>query len=86
MPEEGVAVAAERPTAFWVGRVLKVSLLGLLLLPLLEPDLEQYEGKGMSWRVLVYPLSCFIVPLLWRFSGSRPRTHTSQTPWSSSLL
>jgi len=65
-------IAGGRPTAFWVGLGLKSSLLMLLLLPLLQPALEQYEGKGMSWRVLVYSLSCFIVPLLWRLSGSRP--------------
>lgn len=63
--------AAGRPTAFWVGRTLKISLLVLLLLPLLKPDLEQYEGKGMSWRVLVFPLACLAIPLLWRATGSR---------------
>jgi hypothetical protein len=46
-------------------------MLVLLLLPLLKPDLEQYEGKGMSWRVLVFPLACLVVPLLWRATGSR---------------
>ena len=54
-----------------MGRTLKVSLFGLLLLPLFKPDLEQYEGKGMSWRILVFPLACFMVPLLWRATGSR---------------
>jgi hypothetical protein len=71
VPTGDVDVAVGRPTAFWVGRVLKVSLFGLLLLPLLKPDLEQYEGKGMSWRILVYPLACFVVPVLWRTTGSR---------------
>ena len=54
-----------------MGWILKISLLGLLLLPLLKPDLEQYEGKGMSWRILVFPLACVVVPLLWRATGSR---------------
>jgi hypothetical protein len=34
---------------------LKAGLVALLALPLLQPDLAQYEGKGMSWRVLVFP-------------------------------
>jgi len=62
---------AGKPTAFWVGCTLKLGLLGLLLLPLLKPGLEQYEGKGMSWRVIVFPLACLVVPLLWRATGSR---------------
>jgi len=70
VPRGDVNAAAGRPTAFWVGRTLKISLLGLLLLPLLRPDLEQYEGKGMSWRVLVFPLACLVIPLLWRATGS----------------
>ncbi len=55
MPGEQVGVAAWRPTAFWVGMSLKAGLVALLALPLLQPDLAQYEGKGMSWRVLVFP-------------------------------
>jgi hypothetical protein len=50
---------------------LKAGLVALLALPLLQPDLAQYEGKGMSWRVLVFPLAGLIVPVLWRLTGSR---------------
>lgn len=60
------------PAAFWVGAALKLSLVLLLLLPLLQPDLEQYAGKGMSWRVLVFPLAGLIVPVLWQVTGARP--------------
>ena len=60
------------PTAFWVDAGLKGTLVLLLLLPLLFADLEQYDGKGMSWRLLVYPLAGFIIPLLWVTNGSRP--------------
>lgn len=59
------------PAAFWVCASLKVGLVILLLLPLFAPDLEQYEGKGMSWRTLVYPLSCVVVPVLWHATGRR---------------
>ena len=66
-----MGVANGRPSAFWVGLALKSILFGLLLLPLLQPDLQQYEGKGMSWRVLVFPLAGLIVPLAWRLTGER---------------
>ena len=60
-----------RPPAFWVGFGFKSMLFMLLLLPLLRPDLEQYQGKGMNWRILVFPLACLVIPVLWRLTGSR---------------
>jgi hypothetical protein len=69
--EEAARELSGRPSGYWVGLALKSALLMLLLLPLLRPELEQYEGKGMSWRVLVFPLACVVVPLLWRATGSR---------------
>lgn len=60
-----------RPSAFWVGVSLKGGLLGLLLLPVLFSELEQYEGKGMSWRILVYPIAGLVVPVLWHLTESR---------------
>jgi hypothetical protein len=60
-----------RPAAYWVGCPLRISLLGLLLLPLLKPHPEQYEGKGMSSRILVFSLACLVVPLLWCGDGTR---------------
>lgn len=68
---EELRVGGRLPAAFWVGAGLKAGLVGFLLLPLALPDLEQYEGKGMSWRILVFPLAGLIVPVLWRLSGSR---------------
>jgi hypothetical protein len=59
------------PGAFWVCAGLKAGLVMLLLLPLFAPGLEQYEGKGMSWRILVYPLAGVIVPVLWHATGAR---------------
>jgi hypothetical protein len=60
------------PTAYWVGRALKLALVCLLLLPLVRPGMEQYDGKGMNWRVLVFPIAALIIPTLWRLTGSRP--------------
>jgi hypothetical protein len=57
--------------AFWVGVTLKLSLVLLLLVPIFNPALEQYESKGMSWRVVVFPLAALVVPTLWRLTGSR---------------
>jgi hypothetical protein len=68
----GLEVDGRLPRAFWIVVGLKVLLVLLLMLPLFLPDLEQYDGKGMSWRLLVYPLAGIIIPLLWRLTGSRP--------------
>ena len=44
---------------------LKVGLIGLLLLAVLFPHLPQFEGKAMGGRALAYPLSAFLVPVVW---------------------
>ncbi|HXG77279.1 MAG TPA: hypothetical protein VNJ53_11970 [Gaiellaceae bacterium] len=69
---EELRVDGRLPLAFWVGAGLKAGLVLLLLLPLGLPELEQYEGKGMSWRALVFPLAGLIVPVLWRAADARP--------------
>jgi hypothetical protein len=68
---EQLRVGGRLPAAYWFGLALKGLLVALLLLPLILPELEQYEGKGMSWRVLVYPLAALFIPVLWRLTGSR---------------
>lgn len=71
VPWEELRTDGRPPAAFWLGLGLKLGLVVLLLLPLLQPELEQYEGKGMSWRILVYPLAGVVVPLVWRHTGAR---------------
>lgn len=71
LPEDRLRVEGRLPAAYWVGLSLKIALVLLLLLPLLRPDLEQYAGKGMSWRVLVFPLAALAIPVLWRATGAR---------------
>lgn len=73
MPGGGaLRVDGRLPTAFWVGVGLRALLVALLMLPLLFADLQQYDGKGMSWRLLVYPLAGVVIPLLWYATGERP--------------
>jgi hypothetical protein len=54
-----------RSQAFWSLAAVKAALVVALLLPALNPDWQQYEDKGMHWRVLVFPLVGLILPLLW---------------------
>jgi hypothetical protein len=71
LPRAELRVKGRLPIAYWVGVALKGGLVFLLLLPLLRPDMEQYAGKGMSWRVLVFPIAALIIPTLWRLTGAR---------------
>jgi hypothetical protein len=68
---EALRLDGRLPAAFWVGVGLKALLVALLLLPLFLPDLAQYEGKGMSWRILVFPLAGVVIPVLWYSTGQR---------------
>lgn len=45
----------------------KAALIALLVHGVAFPELEQYQGKGMGWRLLFYPLSALIVPVGWYF-------------------
>jgi hypothetical protein len=44
---------------------LKAALVLLLLHAVAFPDLEQYQGKGIGWRLLLYPISSILVPSIW---------------------
>ena len=46
-------------------------LVALLLHAVLFPDLPQYKGKGIGWRLLLYPISCVVVPAVWAALGKR---------------
>jgi hypothetical protein len=71
LPRDELRVDGRLPSAYWVALALKVCLVLLLLVPLLWPELEQYDDKGMSWRVFVFPLAALAVPVVWRLTGSR---------------
>jgi hypothetical protein len=76
----GTTVAAVSKAPSPVSNVLpriniaaKVALVALLIHAVAFPDLPQYEGKGIGWRILIYPVSGLLVPLVWRLLGERTR-------------
>ena len=58
-----------------VNIAVKVLLVAFLLHALVYPDLPQYQGKGIGWRLLLYPLTALIVPIVWLARGRRPRPY-----------
>jgi hypothetical protein len=54
---------------------VKVLLVAFLLHGVLFPDLPQYQGKGMGWRLLLYPLTALLVPIIWYLRGRRPQPY-----------
>ena len=62
--------------ALGVDLAVKALLIGLLVFAVARPDLPQFEGKAMTGRALLYPLSAVIVPVVWwLLSRSRPRAY-----------
>lgn len=65
--------AALVPTT-WPGRAnlaVKAALVLLLGHAVVFPDLPQYQGKGIGWRLLLYPVSAALVPAVWAALGRR---------------
>ena len=44
---------------------VKVALVALLLHAVVFPDLPQYQGKGITERLILYPTSIWLVPVVW---------------------
>jgi glycopeptide antibiotics resistance protein len=57
----------------WINGFVKLALIALLVHGVVDPDLPQYQGKGMGWRLLTYPLSTLVVPVVW-FAWTRSPT------------
>jgi hypothetical protein len=55
----------------WVCLAAKVALVLLLLHAVVFPDLPQYAGKGIGSRLISYPISGYLVPVLWLLLGRR---------------
>lgn len=51
--------------------LIKLLNIGLILMPMLVPDLPQFQGKAMGTRIITYPMVVFIVPLIWWLLGRR---------------
>jgi hypothetical protein len=63
---------------------LKAALIALLLVPLVWPDLPQFDGDSHSaWRALTYPICLVVVPAGW--SAFRRRT-SGTYPYELDLL
>jgi hypothetical protein len=54
---------------------IKVLLVAFLAHGAIYSDLPQYQGKGMGWRLLLYPLTTLIVPLVWVARRRLPRPY-----------
>jgi hypothetical protein len=52
-------------TAFAVDMAVKAALVGLLVFSITFPDAPRFEGRAMTGRALVYPISVLIVPVAW---------------------
>jgi len=58
-------------------------LIGLLVFAVARPDLPQFEGKAMTGRALLYPLSTVIVPVAWWLLS---RTRRREYPYAVDIL
>jgi hypothetical protein len=54
-----------------VNYVAKALLALLLIHAVVFPDLPQYQGKGIGWRLLLYPISGLLVPIIFLFVKRR---------------
>ena len=59
------------PPVFWVNLAVKAILIGLLVFGAFS-GLQQFEGKGYLWRLVTYPLSALVVPVIWTALRRRP--------------
>jgi hypothetical protein len=59
----------------WANIAVKVLLIAFLLHAVLFPHLAQYQDKGIGWRLVLYPLTAAIVPVVWLARGRRPRPY-----------
>lgn len=59
-----------------INLAVKVALMLLLFHAVAFPDLDQYAGKGIATRLLTYPISILLVPLvMWTLGTRRPTVY-----------
>lgn len=73
MAEPAAPIGAGMTGRGWlIADMAAKGLLGALLLhAAMNPDLQQYAGKAMQGRVLVYPIAVLVVPAGWWLLGRR---------------
>lgn len=71
MGSRPISALLDQPPIFWVNLAIKVVLVGLLVVGAFS-GLQQFEGKGYSWRLASYPIAAVVVPVAWRLLGRRP--------------
>ena len=55
---------------------VKILLVGLLLFAVINPDMQQFQGKAMTGRALTYPIAIIVVPIaFWFIRRSHPDIH-----------
>jgi hypothetical protein len=67
----------------WLDVALKLAVVGQLLLAVVGPDLQQFEGKAMEARAIVYPLAMLVVPAVWLILRRRRRV---EYPYALDIL
>jgi hypothetical protein len=63
-----------RSPAAWLNVAAKGTLASLIVFYLARPDLEQFTGKVMPLRAVLFPLAAALVAMLWLARG-RPRPY-----------
>ena len=75
-----ISYLRKQSPVFWVNLALKVVLIALLVVGAFS-GLQQFEGKGYSWRLATYPIAALVVPVAWAILGRRP-----SYPYATDLL
>lgn len=61
-----------------VNLALKAAFAALLLFVAIRHDLPRFQGKAIPLRLVIYPISALLVPVVWaRSSAGRRRTRTT---------
>ena len=75
-----ISYLRQQPPVFWVNLALKVVLIALLIIGAFS-GLQQFEGKGYSWRLATYPIAALVVPVAWTILRRR-----QAYPYATDLL
>ena len=59
-----------RSSTLWLTLAVKAALICLLVFGAFS-GLQQFEGKAFLWRLTIYPVAAFAVPIVWAVTGRR---------------